>query len=432
MIEITTTLPLFISSIYIILLYILYTKKIKKLSPAISMQFFWIIFISLALVFAGDINIGYLGIIWIIISINFYSFGSIVANGFYTKKSVPEKEVFWTINYAYCKKILIVAVTLFMVSSLYSIISTGIRFSTFLDLNQLFDLNAQNAQDRYLNQFNFSLGERVRLQINTILSYFTPFLSGIFLVVSKNIKDKVLCWISFIPTIIGLLSSNAKLGLIVVVFFFVCGILTTQLLLYKKIPELNIRVIIKIVALIVIFFLLLFIAMILRAGRYDAYMIEILKIKFVNYIFGSVFAFDYWFNSTDTTQLYFGARTFNAVTNILGTFAREQGVYKLFYSEGFYNTNVYTVFRGIIEDFGKIGGLIFMYTSGVIAGYSHRNILSNKPSAVCYAVLSANYFFILYSFIISPWSYTSLIAVFILMALVLKILKENRPLDSIK
>lgn len=57
----------------------------------------------------------------------------------------------------------------------------------------------------------------------------------------------------------------------------------------------------------------------------------------------------------------FGAMTFLGISNVLGVVQRVQGVYTALLGT---SSNVYTVFRGIVEDFGIIGGIIFISLQG--------------------------------------------------------------------
>lgn len=393
-------------------------------TPAFIMQGGWIIYIILALIFVGDIESDYIGILWLYAAIFSYGLGSLVSAGISSKLPTKQSTRTWHVSYRKTKIILIITLSFFFMLSFIKVFNSGIAINAFINLENLFEINAENAHQRYFEENNMDLVERIELQIYTILSYFLPFMSGLFLVLAKNKKDKIISYLTFIPLVQSLLISNAKLGLIIGVFFFICGIFTTNLLLYGKVPNIKVRNLFKTSIVVILFFLLLFTAMVLRAGSYDSAMISYLKLKFINYMFGSVFAFDYWFVNSQLNTYLFGARTFNAVSNTLGILEREQGVYDEIFKVSFLYTNVYTAFRGIIEDFGKFGGLVFMYLGGFIGGISYKNILNKHPSPLNYVVLSASYFFIFYSFILSPWAYTSLIAVFVLMYFLLIIIKE--------
>ncbi len=73
----------------------------------------------------------------------------------------------------------------------------------------------------------------------------------------------------------------------------------------------------------------------------------------------------------------------------------------------FWNTNVYTAFRGIIMDYGLFGSIIFMLFFGIFSGCSYNVYRKNKTYGSL-SILAMSYLFILYSFIISPYIYLNL------------------------
>lgn len=410
-----------IGGAYLLLLLIFYNKRSKKISPAFLMQIMWISYITLGLIVVSfDQKIDFWGILWIIAAINIFSIGSITGTNFLFNLDDYKNDYKRNIDYNKCKIILVTSISLLLLVTLYNMLEKGININAFLEINTLFDINATAAQERYNGHSQSSFLDGVLSQVRGVLAYITPFISGLFITIAKNKRDKYLSYFSFVPTIFDLMLSNTKLGLIVATFLFVCGYVAMNLMLYGELPKLKLRNFLSYIMVIFLFIGFLFAAMILRVGSYDIEMLNVLKYKFINYVFGGVFAFDFWFSHAESQKLLFGARTINGVSNLLGILSREQGVYKEFYVNGFLQTNIYTAFRGIIEDFGKTGGLIFMYVFGFISGRIHSKVLSSKPTAVSYSLLAACYFFIVNSFFISPWSYSSLIVVFILIVVVLK------------
>ena len=95
--------------------------------------------------------------------------------------------------------------------------------------------------------------------------------------------------------------------------------------------------------------------------------------KLINYIFGSPAAFAQWYAHSDVSGAEWGARTFagefdllHLKTRTLGTYSDKSNVV------GTESTNVYTLFRGLIEDFTPIGALVLAPCVGGLAGWSYR------------------------------------------------------------
>ena len=88
------------------------------------------------------------------------------------------------------------------------------------------------------------------------------------------------------------------------------------------------------------------------------------------------------------------------------------------------NTNVHTLFSDLIIDFGIVGTIMFFSISGFLSGLLMSKIKNLKPSSI--SLLTLMYLIILYSFLISPLKYTSIIIAFIEFYLVLKLIFINK------
>lgn len=90
--------------------------------------------------------------------------------------------------------------------------------------------------------------------------------------------------------------------------------------------------------------------MILRTGRIDNEIIQVIERKFINYSVSHLSAFDIWYSTNNVVNYSFGIKTFYGISNAIGLVNREQGVFTDFVTCGNrYNndirTNVYSVFR---------------------------------------------------------------------------------------
>ena len=119
----------------------------------------------------------------------------------------------------------------------------------------------------------------------------------------------------------------------------------------------------------------------------------------------------YWYND----DLLYGFQTFNAIPNALGI-TRMSGIYRDFVFFGRLNkamsSNVYTIFRMLIDDFGMYGALVFMLLLGFASGKAVEMIKKRKMLFVCQAFLVAVYAYIIWGFVASIWAYTSIVAAF--------------------
>ena len=150
------------------------------------------------------------------------------------------------------------------------------------------------------------------------------------------------------------------------------------------------------------------------------------------WFFGHLPGFTAWLRIQigDGTPLRLGQRTFGGLFQLGGVARREQGVYGDVINVGNGDlSNIYTVFRSLIEDFGMAGTLIFLAVLGLAAGHFHARLVRDGFKRVpAYALILC---FIGWSPIYSFWAYNTLLVAFVLFAAGLKLLtpKPFRPVE---
>ena len=75
-------------------------------------------------------------------------------------------------------------------------------------------------------------------------------------------------------------------------------------------------------------------------------------------------------------------------------------------------TNIFTIFRGLIQDFGLFGSLVFLFAVGLVAGIGYEE--TRRRNVIAIGVLSAFYAATLWSPIVDLFAYNSIIAAWIL------------------
>lgn len=130
-------------------------------------------------------------------------------------------------------------------------------------------------------------------------------------------------------------------------------------------------------------------------------------------LIGHLVAFSQWMGGEVGWNVNpsWGVYTFAGLFEWFGWRARIQGVYDEFVEIGsglsLSSTNIYTVFRGLIEDFTMPGALVILFCTGFVAGKAYRTIHTGRPSAL--AILTAFYGFTLCSHIVSIATYNTLL-----------------------
>ncbi|MCM1159754.1 MAG: oligosaccharide repeat unit polymerase [Roseburia sp.] len=167
----------------------------------------------------------------------------------------------------------------------------------------------------------------------------------------------------------------------------------------------------KIIFLGVLFLLLMGFMMYMRRQREVGKIVESLLI----YAFGHIPVFSDWYYKIDNSELQYSIGR----QMLYGLFSRtpwNEGLSENFslLLECKVQSNIFTVFRSIIEDFGKMGGFLFWSVLGIFTGKCQKRIEMYKNSYWAIAFVMSTYFFIFMSFIISAWHYYATLCAFLL------------------
>ncbi len=123
-----------------------------------------------------------------------------------------------------------------------------------------------------------------------------------------------------------------------------------------------------------------------------------------------------------------GVMTFFGIFNGLGLVKRQLGIYRDFVYFGRLNrtmrSNVYSMFRMLIDDFGTAGALVFLLLLGFVSSKAMLLIQQRKYIFVSQAFLIAVYSYVLWGFVASIWAYTSILCAFGLSFFIFSILQK--------
>ncbi|MBE0067691.1 O-antigen polymerase [Thermoanaerobacterium thermosaccharolyticum] len=409
---------------FILILLLIIEKILIKnwINPAYIMIAYWSIFIVSAIIaFGTDFNWNYLGLIWIIFAIIIFLFGQIIGSSFAKNKILYKASAVETnkILSNASSQFIFICIIIGLLKVLIEVVANGFSVHMFFHINSLINMNTYMAQQRYYGGISYS----IIMQIMLIFVYAAPLCGGYSFVYAEKKSSRLLSFATFIPIIGELLLTNGKAGMIGSAFLWFSGYFVAYVEKYKKSPRICMKILVKVVVVIVFLFSLLYFSMLLRIGNFSIQTRDLVTKKFLVYALGSIPAFDEWFSNyfyNYNPSYSLGTYTFIGLFNLLGISLRKQGVFSdiVVILNGY--TNVFTAFRGIILDYGMIGGLIFVMLFGIIAGYSFRIILKRSRSTVIHRVLlSSIYFFIMQSVLGSAWAYLSYILAFFVFSIYL-------------
>lgn len=132
----------------------------------------------------------------------------------------------------------------------------------------------------------------------------------------------------------------------------------------------------------------------------------------------------FWHND----QHKYGVMTFCGIFNGLGLTKRQKGICQDFVYFGRLDktmrSNVYTIFRMLIDDFGIVGALVFLLLLGFASAKAIVFIKKRKMIFLSQAFLVAVYSYVMWGFVASIWAYTSIICAYGLTFLIFSILQK--------
>lgn len=146
-----------------------------------------------------------------------------------------------------------------------------------------------------------------------------------------------------------------------------------------------------------------------------------------SYAFGHLYAFSDWLSHrlfqqssisySDPETLTFGRYTFMFITKVIDpSFAVPNGYFSEYYSYApLLKSNIYTMYRGLIYDYGLVGALVFMSAIGLLSSiaYYRMQTRAEAPISTPYYIFLVG--FIYSSFALSLLTWASVVASFVLL-----------------
>ena len=381
------------------ILLLLSWKYILRLEPAGVFALIWASSIPVVLLLQYYISLQLTGILFIVGGVIFFMFGTIFCDTIYLfrkERAFP---------------LMLILVAGAMVNPLYSIILHGFSLEALLSMQDILNMNRQISEDRYMNG---GVTNAVN-QLFLVFCYVAPLFGGFcYRWVGK--WTRFVCILTLIPGIFVLWFS----GYLVSSFSY--GITVQIKLKYIFFTGVG----------IIIFFAILFSSMVFRTGEISERSITDISQKFITYALGHFHCFEMWFTTYEPTVYSYGTKTFLGISNVIGLEDKIQGVYQEYHQigqNGYYGiSNIFTIFRSLIEDFGESGTYLVMFILGFFSKLSLKNLISRRNIFANQVLITAAYAYLLWSFATSFFAYTSYIATFFVAYFLFMILqKKSEP-----
>jgi len=272
----------------------------------------------------------------------------------------------------------------------------------------LFDLYASAAAYADL-RFSEDLNGYIIERLSVVCMYLGVILGGfLFPCTRTKAERRLIVVLSFLPPIFVAITQSAKWHLFLCIVFFYAGLLvyrasvgTLRLFENDSIRSLTLYMAILIPIVAISF---------LSRGLYtiednDVLLTTIIQ-RNASYAFGHIYAFSDWFGfimgrQSELVYPHEGAThgfyTFATLFKLMGSDkVLPQGMFDEYYSYGdLLTTNIFTMFRGLILDFGFTGSMLFMLTTSLLLHHAFNAMLRNiRPVfTVVVFVMMMGYFY---------------------------------------
>jgi oligosaccharide repeat unit polymerase len=306
-----------------------------------------------------------------------------------------------------------------------------------ISLHDLFyDLITSAAAYRDLGSYDM-LNLTIFGRFGTVFAFLGAILGGLLFpgMPTKNGR-RVVVVVSFLAPIFMAVAQSSKFTLFASIAFFWAGVLvhhvfTGNLHLFEKG---RIRSLAFVALALILIVAVSFMSRGLYAVEDNEELREMLLARFASYSSNHVYAFSDWFSSIAGSRSQiayahegttYGYYTFAPLFRVMGSNkVLVPGSFDEYYFYGdLLGGNIYTMFRGLIQDFGLVGSVLFMLATGVLLHWAFYSMLLKRRPAFTVAVFvfAIGYFY--WSFGVSMLSVSTTYFTFAMLWFVLEINK---------
>jgi oligosaccharide repeat unit polymerase len=315
--------------------------------------------------------------IWVLVTlIAAIQVGSVIAewkSSQVERRLVEQSQLVISLRQRALRSSLIIILTA-LIGLTYFIFSSLKQYGLPLDIASLIQLGARSTLLRYSGETG-EWSER----LVAIWLYPAALLGGMLFSLSEKARDRFLGLSSLLPALVYTFLTGARSAFLVGLACWLGGMWSVRVALTEGVTRLfNKKTLLSLAATAAGLFFL-FVAVDTFRGPVDTQELyfETDNGRIRNYMFGSPAAFADWYQHPDDSSLRWGSLTFEGIYNLLGIRERILGTYTdAAQTVGQESTNIFTIFRGLIQDFTLPGAFLICGFWGFLSGhaYSKRSL----------------------------------------------------------
>lgn len=406
-----------------------YIRKVVGtwLFPGCLFSLFWFCYTFFPLVIMFEFPVNPISILFITICVILFSWTFIFFNWKSAfSENLKKPNVHYVFNTSFLRTTLIFSIIVSIYFSFQHVIIQGFTF------NDIITRTVFVAEKFALLRYAEKLKPSFFGPISLIFCYISVLVGGLLFGSTLKKRKKKFILLCFFPALIVMLTQSAKGLFFGSIFYFLGGIMVTSIFKNKLqlLKGKNIAIVSKISIFSVILISLSFLSRGLREVNQMTIILERLRYLFASYFFGHLYNFSDWFNSYlgishkmdfDTSHYHYGYYTFTGIFKFFGSKKEAPtGTFSEFNEHsGAMTSNVYTIFRGFVMDFGIVGTLVFVIINGFLLHLIFYIFLKQRKPvlALNIVIFMLVYFYI--SFGVSLLTWNIIIVVFTLMFFIL-------------
>lgn len=281
-------------------------------------------------------------------------------------------------------------------------------------------LDPLGTANRYLSaRYNHEVILNPFTQLGMVANYVGVPIGGLLVSRSSMPRNVAIYLLAFLPSLAHVLIYADKGTIFLCAAYFLGGIVVRRIR-WGETALFTRRAIKTSAVAVAILVPLMIVAMVARGIGHWAPTEYADKVAYYlrSYAFSHLYAFSDWFNHflfdssvmkyTDPDQMTWGFWTFMAIgEHIRPGYVVPEGYFdEYFILDGIMQSNIYTMFRGLIYDFGILGGLVFFSIFGLISALLYKRLLLERasPVAEAYYIFLAGYLFSSYFISLTIWT----------------------------
>lgn len=384
-------------------------------APSVFAPAIWFVYLFLPLALAPEYRVSSLAVWLIVLLMVCITIGSVLA-----ETQEPKSSANWmpTAAAGPLLRVTVVLSVVSMVGAAYSAYGALTQYRLDVSLSGLLAVGHLLSVERYA-------GEQTPFLVRALVTWTFPaaLLGGMSFAIAASRRARIVCFMPLLPALAFSLVQAAKANTLIAVVLGISGYLAMRTMSAAGATGQKRAVLVTLATALTAGLFFFFAVDTLRSHTQKQDDLELqsdggrAKSTAVGYL--SVFS--YWVDrpdGLDSFHLTFGEYTFGGLLEAAGFGKREVGVYGHAVSLGSDDSNIYTAFRGLVEDFTPLGAAL----ACVLAGFASGRAYSRAGRGLIWdvLVLIGFYGFLVWSPIGSLFVYNGPILALLVAAVVLK------------